>query len=121
MVGAYFTQNTSSKNVEVALRGSGLMPVQPEAMIRPAGYFRQKTDRLKTLVAFVDQPCGGSLPRLFAQPTGQLRGELLSLNGVGPERADSILPLPAGILFLGWKATPAACLNAVGIGRANAM
>ena len=28
---------------------------------------------------------------MFAQPTGKLRSELLALNGVGPETADSIL------------------------------
>ncbi len=33
----------------------------------------------------------GSLDRMFAQPTAQLRNELLALNGVGPETADSIL------------------------------
>jgi endonuclease-3 related protein len=60
-------------------------------MIRPAGYFRQKADRLKTFVAFVDQRYAGSLRRLFAQPTQKLRQELLSLNGIGPEMADSIL------------------------------
>ena len=60
-------------------------------MIRPAGYFRQKADRIKTFVAFVDQRYGGSLRRLFAQPTQKLRQELLSLNGVGSETADSIL------------------------------
>src|SRR5208282_6328747 len=31
------------------------------------------------------------LARMFARPTGELRGELLALNGVGPETADSIL------------------------------
>jgi endonuclease-3 related protein len=80
IVGAYLTQNTSWKNVEIALRrlratGSlnlraiRKMPFeQIEAMIRPAGYFRQKAARLKTFVAFVDQYYGGSLRRLFAQP-----------------------------------------------------
>ena len=103
IVGAYLTQNTSWKNVEIALRrlrAAGLlnlaairkMPLeQLEAMIRPAGYFRQKASRLKTFVAFVDQYYAGSLRRLFGQPTQQLRQELLSLNGVGPETADSIL------------------------------
>ncbi|HLZ00156.1 MAG TPA: hypothetical protein VKT33_13940, partial [Candidatus Angelobacter sp.] len=33
----------------------------------------------------------GSLTRMFAQPTAKLRTELLDLNGVGPETADSIL------------------------------
>ena len=103
IVGAYLTQNTSWRNVEIALRrlrGSGQLNLaairtipleQLEAMIRPAGYFRQKAVRLKTFVAFVDQHYGGSLRRLFAQPTEKLRQELLSLNGVGPETADSIL------------------------------
>jgi endonuclease III-like uncharacterized protein len=42
-------------------------------------------------VAFVDKEYGGSLDRLFFQPTDKLREELLNLNGVGPETADSIL------------------------------
>ncbi len=103
IVGAYLTQNTSWKNVEIALRrmrAAGLLnlaairtiPLKKlEAVIRPAGYYRQKAARLKTFVAFVDQRYGGSLHRLFAQPTPQLREGLLSLNGVGPETADSIL------------------------------
>ncbi len=62
-----------------------------ERLIRPSGYFRQKAARLKTFVAFLDSKHSGSLDRLFAQPTGKLREELLSLNGVGPETADSIL------------------------------
>ena len=103
IVGAYLTQNTAWKNVEIVLRRlrtAGLLNLpairaipltELEAMIRPAGYFRQKAHRLKTFVAFVDQSYGGSLRRLFAQPTQKLRQELLSLNGVGPETADSIL------------------------------
>ena len=68
------------------------MPVDElETLIRPAGYFRQKAARLKTFVAFVDQAYGGSLQRMFAQPTDKLRQELLSLSGVGPETVDSIL------------------------------
>ncbi len=103
IVGAYLTQNTSWKNVEIALRqlrtarqlhlaAIRTIPLdQLEVFIRPAGYFRQKAARLKTFVAFVDQAYGGSLQRLFAQPTDKLRKELLALNGVGPETADSIL------------------------------
>ena len=33
---------------------------------------------------------------MFAQPTGKLREELLALNGVGPETADSILLYAGG-------------------------
>src|SRR3989442_14469342 len=103
VVGAYLTQNTSWTNVERALRrlrSAGLLNVQAmrkvslaklESQIRSAGYFRQKARRLKKFVAFLDDHYGGSLARMFAQPTAKLRQELLALNGVGPETADSIL------------------------------
>jgi endonuclease-3 related protein len=103
IVGAYLTQNTSWSNVEIALRRlraarllslraiRNLPTAQLETVIQPAGYFRQKAARLKLFVAFVDQYYDGSLNRMFAQPTRKLRQELLSLNGVGPETADSIL------------------------------
>jgi endonuclease-3 related protein len=46
---------------------------------------------LKTFVRFLDERYSGSFNRMFAQPTAKLRDELLALNGVGPETADSIL------------------------------
>jgi endonuclease-3 related protein len=103
IVGAYLTQNTAWTNVERALanlRAAHLVNVagirrvklpELERLIRPSGYFRQKAQRLKTFVAFLDKRYGGSLTRMFNQPTDKLREELLSLNGVGPETADSIL------------------------------
>src|SRR5262250_3611959 len=59
-------------------------------LIRPAGYFRQKAARLKTFVRFLDDQFEGSLEKLFSLPTSQLRQQLLDLNGIGPETADSI-------------------------------
>lgn len=103
IVGAYLTQNTAWTNVEKALsnlRRERLLTIdgirrastrQLEALIRPSGYFRQKAQRLKTFVSFLDKHYGGSLSRIFARPTIELRNELLALNGVGPETADSIL------------------------------
>jgi len=103
IVGTYLTQNTSWNNVEAALRnlrGANVLSVHAirkipvaelERLIRPAGYFRQKAARLKTFVAFLDRQYGGSLSRMFHRPTEKLREELLQLNGVGPETADSIL------------------------------
>lgn len=103
IVGAYLTQNTAWTNVELALanlRSAHLLGVDGirgvplrrlQRLIRPSGYFRQKAARLKTFVAFLDNKYSGSLDQLFAQPTDRLREELLSLNGVGPETADSIL------------------------------
>jgi endonuclease III related protein len=103
IVGAYLTQNTAWTNVEKALtnlRSAHLLSVRGirwasltelERLIRPAGYFRQKAKRLKIFVAFLDREYKGSLTKLLARPTKELREELLNLHGVGPETADSIL------------------------------
>ena len=103
IVGAYLTQNTAWTNVEKALanlRKARLLTVdgirrtpQPKLarLIRSSGYFRQKAQRLKTFVRFLDARYSGSLVRMFARTTAELREELLALNGVGPETADSIL------------------------------
>jgi endonuclease-3 related protein len=103
VVGAYLTQNTNWTNVEIALRklrSAGVLNVagirniplgKLEGLVRSSGYFRQKAQRLKIFVGFLDHNYGGSLNRMFAQPTAELREQLLALNGVGPETADSIL------------------------------
>jgi endonuclease III related protein len=103
IVGAFLTQNTAWTNVESAmakLRASGLLSLEGirqvpllelEQLIRSAGYFRQKAQRLKRFVAHVDERYEGSLELMFARPTAELRTELLNLNGIGPETADSIL------------------------------
>ncbi len=103
IVGAFLTQNTAWTNVEKALQqlraarvlsaeGIRKTPLPKlELLVRPAGYFRQKAQRLKGFVAFLDERYAGSLTRLFAQPTAKIRQELLVLNGIGPETADSIL------------------------------
>ena len=108
IVGAILTQNTSWTNVERAmanLRAATVLNVEGirelplpklEALVRPSGYFRQKAQRLKNFVAFLDARYGGSLEQMFATPTEQLRAELLSQNGIGPETADSILLYAGG-------------------------
>jgi len=82
------------------LRSAGVLEVdgirqlpvlELQALVRPSGYFRQKAQRLKNFVAFLDARYGGSLQQMSATPTEQLRAELLTLNGIGPETADSIL------------------------------
>jgi endonuclease-3 related protein len=101
VVGAVLTQNTAWKNVEKALtnlRGRGLLAPQailatPRArlrrLLRPAGYFRVKEARLRSVVAFWHARGGeGGLSRA---PLGPLRRSLLAVHGVGPETADSIL------------------------------
>jgi endonuclease-3 related protein len=114
VVGAILTQNTSWSNVERALaslRAAGKLSVagirqlpQPklEQLIRSSGYFRQKAQRLKNFVAFVDANYDGSLERMLATPTESLRAALLALEGIGPETADSILLYGGGhTIFVG--------------------
>jgi endonuclease-3 related protein len=103
IVGAYLTQNTNWSNVEKALlnlRRARRLSVSAlrttpidelETLVRPSGYFRQKARNLKTFIAFLDRQYSGSLSRMFTEPTTKIRAELLELNGVGPETADSIL------------------------------
>lgn len=103
IVGAYLTQNTAWINVERALTNlrlanllsiDGIRTVKTsrlQRVVRPSGYFRQKAARLKTFVRFLDDHYKGSLAKFFSEPTDKIREELLSLNGVGPETADSIL------------------------------
>ncbi|HEV7968435.1 MAG TPA: hypothetical protein VGP19_12740 [Candidatus Acidoferrales bacterium] len=103
IVGAILTQSTAWGNVETAisnLRSAHLLA--PQAMlrirtsrlaelVRPSGYFRQKAKKLKAFVRFLQTGYGGSLTRMFQTPTSQLRERLLSVHGIGPETADSIL------------------------------
>jgi endonuclease III related protein len=103
IVGAILTQSTAWGNVERAianLRTARMLT--PAAMlrvplarlaglVRPSGYFRQKTKKLKAFVRFLQNEHGGSLKRMFHTPTLELREKLLSVHGIGPETADSIL------------------------------
>jgi endonuclease-3 related protein len=103
IVGAILTQNTSWTNVEraiVALSRERLLSVRgleevPEGvlaeLIRSSGYFRQKARKLKAFVHFLRTNYQGSLDRMFRVPTVVLREQLLSVHGIGPETADSIL------------------------------
>ena len=107
--GALLTQNTSWPQVEKALLNlQGLNALSPEGIlsadlitlkgaIKPAGYYNQKAWRLKVLADWFscfqkknsdEKNSGESFSFPDAIPT---REELLSLNGVGPETADSIL------------------------------
>jgi endonuclease-3 related protein len=103
IVGAILTQNTNWTNVEKAigrLQEAGLL--DPHALaacgserlqeaIRPSGYFRQKAARLRRVAEWLIERCDGDIPALETVPTEQLREDLISLRGVGPETADSIL------------------------------
>ena len=103
MVGAVLTQNTNWKNVEKAianLKEAGILDPQAilktensklETLIRPSGYFRQKAERLK-LASRKWIEIKAKLETGDWKPSDtELRSEWLSVTGVGPETADSIL------------------------------
>ncbi len=103
MVGAILTQNTNWKNVEKAienLKWKNLLLLDrlytistPELAesIRPAGYFNIKAKRLKNLIDFVVERYQADLSLFLKEETKTLREGLLSVKGIGPETADSIL------------------------------
>jgi endonuclease-3 related protein len=103
MTGAVLTQNTSWRNVEKAIdnmKRKGLLDVDAlhlieedhlADVIRPAGFYRVKSKRLKALITDVHDRHGSSIEHMQQVPTWQLRDQLLSVKGVGPETADSIL------------------------------
>jgi len=61
------------------------------ALIRPSGYYNQKAIKIKNFISFLMEEFSGSLDRMFALEKSILREKLLSLKGIGPETADSIL------------------------------
>ncbi|MBD3313077.1 endonuclease III domain-containing protein, partial [Candidatus Woesearchaeota archaeon] len=95
IVGACLTQNTSWSNVEKAIENlnrAELLRIEniikaPESriaeLIRPAGYFNQKAERLKLIADYFSEH--------FRDRTVPSRDDLLAVKGIGPETADSIL------------------------------
>lgn len=103
ILGAYLTQNTSWKAVERSLqnlRAAGALTVEglralPLARLRraiqPSGFYTRKAPALKAFIALLDREYAGSLERMAAAGTADLRELLLALPGVGEETADAIL------------------------------
>lgn len=108
VIGAILTQNTAWTSVERAI--ANLRQVQaltPEALsetpratleelIRPSGFFRQKTGRLQRLASHLVSDWQGDLANFCAGPITEVRNRLLAQEGIGPETADSILLYAAG-------------------------
>lgn len=103
MVGAVLTQNTNWKNVKKALNNlkegnllslhklGTLSTSEVAEVIRPAGYFNIKAKRLKNLIDFIVEHYQAELSMFLTEETQALREGLLSVKGIGPETADSIL------------------------------
>jgi endonuclease-3 related protein len=103
MIGAVLTQQSRWFSVEESIRNlkmKGLL--EPEALanaateeveesIKPSGFYHQKAARIQNLSRYLVEHYNGELDRFFGRELLQVRNELLQLDGVGPETADSIL------------------------------
>lgn len=110
-VGAILTQNTAWTNVEKAIAAlkhadvlspEGVRTIVPDRLaqlIRPAGYFNIKSQRLKDFIAWFFARFDGSLARMFTPDWREVRRDLLNVRGIGPETCDAIL------LYAGHKPT----------------
>lgn len=102
-VGAILTQNTNWGNVEKAIGNlkrervlsprtmHGLSVNKLASFIRPAGYFNIKAMRLKNFLSLLLLEYGGSMKKMQKEDLATIRERLLSVNGIGPETADSII------------------------------
>ncbi len=103
MIGAILTQNTAWDNVTKAienLKNANTLdceaildiPVEDLAvLVRPSGYYNQKARRLKSFCFFLKENYACNLEAMFSEEMYSLRRKLLSVKGIGPETADSIL------------------------------
>jgi endonuclease-3 related protein len=103
ITGAILTQNTNWANVEKAianLKSADLLTPEKlyrldvselAELIRPAGYYNIKANRLKSFLTWLFQNYDGRLENLEELDTDRLRAELLTVKGIGRETADSIL------------------------------
>lgn len=103
MVGAVLTQNTNWTNVSRAidtLKNEGLLSFEAISAlpldtlaekIRPSGYYNLKAKRLTNLLGLIHRKYDGDLSLFFQTDQDTLRQDLLSVKGIGPETADSII------------------------------
>jgi len=102
MIESILTQRANWKNVVLAvenLERAGILSMEKilacdfenlELLIRPSGFYRLKTQRLKVLADFILNGCGG-IKQAENIATNTLRSRLLALKGVGEETSDDIL------------------------------
>lgn len=102
-IGAILTQNTNWSNVEKAIKNlkeaNLLSPEElhkiPEkklaGLIRSAGYYNVKTLRVKAFIDFLMKNYSADMEKMKEESLPILRKKLLSIYGIGPETADSII------------------------------
>lgn len=109
MVGAILTQNTAWQNVEKSiakLKEKNLLSLHKllklstprlASLIKSCGYYNIKAKRLKNFLKFTKEK--GGLAKFFKKDPLVLRRELLEVNGIGQETADSILLYAGNLPF----------------------
>lgn len=102
-IGAILTQNTSWKNVELAIanlkkqkliEARRLYEIDEQSLagvIKSAGFFNIKAKRIKNFIQSFSDQYDASFDKLAGLDTDILRDWLLSINGIGEETADSII------------------------------
>lgn len=102
-IGAILTQNTNWSNVQKAIKNlKNEMLLDPKRLknisleelaevIKPSGYYRVKAKRVKAFIDFLFRHHNGDITIVKKQETNEIRTQLLSINGIGQETADSIL------------------------------
>ncbi len=103
IVGAILTQSAAWGNVEKAIANlkaakalslktlRKLSPSEVGRLIRPCGYYNAKALKLKSFAHWLDEYYNDNLGKLFANNVDLTRQQLLSIYGIGPETADSII------------------------------
>jgi len=103
IVGAILTQATSWNNVEKAINNLkkhnlldpysiyNISEKDLSNLIKPCGFYKIKAKRLKSFIEFFINKFEGNISKMNVYPTSYLRKELLNINGIGMETADSIL------------------------------
>ena len=103
VIGAILVQNVSWRSTRTALanlREAGIWSWDAildaddstlHQLVRPTVYWNMKTRKLKEFAQFITGVHGGKLENLFALPVDEMRAQLLSVWGIGPETADDII------------------------------
>jgi endonuclease III related protein len=103
VIGAILTQNVSWSNVRKAitnLKKAGLYTMkdimdsddeQIAELIRPTRFYNQKTTKLMNYAEFFENNYNYNHEEMMKHDVWKLRKQLLKVNGIGKETADSIL------------------------------
>lgn len=103
IVGAILTQSAAWGNVEKAIanlrKANALSPKtlrqlstpKLATLVRPCGYYNAKALKLKSFAYWLGNHHHDDLSKLFAGNIDELRQQLISIQGIGQETADSII------------------------------